>query len=147
MKCIFCDFISGKKKNNSNSFPFMILHESKYSISFLSIDFPAKEDGHTIVIPKKHYSSLENIPKAVLSDLINHVKLIVKILRKKHRGCNILLNDGKSAGQYIPHTHFHIVPRDEKDGIKIESWKKKYMSLKKFENLYKELKKEIRKNK
>jgi histidine triad (HIT) family protein len=32
-------------------------------------------------------------------------------------GFNILVNDGAAAGQVVPHTHFHIIPRSTKDGL------------------------------
>jgi len=38
-------------------------------------------------------------------------------------GINILQNNGKDAGQLVPHVHFHIIPRRPGDGIKIETWR------------------------
>ena len=128
MTCIFCEFVSGKRKKHLNGHPFTILNETTNTISFLVIDFPATEDGHIVVIPKKHFAYVEDTPNHILHELIDHASLISKVLRKTHEGCNILLNDGKSAGQWVLHVHFHIIPRDKGDNIKIEVWKRKKIS-------------------
>ena len=143
--CIFCDFITGKRKIQMNGLPFIPLKETKNTLSFLSMSFPEKEDGHILVIPKKHYVYVEDTPKNVRHELIDHTVLIAKTLRRTHEGCNILLNDGKSAGQCVFHMHYHIIPRDKGDEIKIEIWKNKKLSEKKFRELHKFIKKEIKK--
>lgn len=141
--CLFCEFISGERKKHTNGFPFKILKETKHSVSFLSIDFPNKEDGHILVVPKKHYATLEEVPKTILHDLIEHVALACEITKRRHDACNVLVNNGEESGQEIFHLHFHIVPRDEKDNIKIEVWKKEKMSVKNFNTLITKLKKEF----
>ena len=95
MKCIFCDFASRRRKKHNNGFPFKILDETANAVAFLSVDFPATENGHTLIIPKKHFENLEEVPKYLLSELINEVKKISKILRINHQGTNILINNGK----------------------------------------------------
>jgi len=144
MACVFCRFVQGKQKKNK-SYPFMILRETKNTLSFLSINFPQKEDGHVLVIPKKHFRNIEDIPKKILHDLIEHTTLIAKTLRKTHEGCNFLLRDGESAGQTVLHTHFHIIPRDKGDKIKMEIWKRKKMKKTDFIELNDKIKKEIKK--
>lgn len=144
MPCVFCDFVS-KKKTENHGYPVIFLKEAKNTVSFLSIDFPEKEDGHVLVIPKKHFPSLEDIPINIEHELIEHVSAISKVLRKTHKGCNVLLNDGRAAGQRVNHTHFHIIPRDKGDKIKIELWKKKKMSVDQFKKLHAKIRKEIEK--
>lgn len=147
MACIFCGFVSGKRKIQSKKYniPFIPLNKTKNTLSFLSIDFPEKEDGHVLVITKKHFANLEDIPKRILHELIEQVCLILKVLRKTHGGCNVLLNDGKSADQSVFHAHFHIIPRDKADNIKIEVWKRKKISLAKFKEINSYIKAEIKK--
>jgi len=144
MSCIFCDFVSGKRKKQVNGLPFLALHETENTISFLSMNFPEKEDGHVLVIPKKHYKYVEDIPKYIHHELTDHLIKLVKAIRKTHEGCNILLNDGKSAGQTVFHSHYHIVPRDMKDGIEIEVWKNRRVSEKEFRKINKYLIKRIK---
>ena len=33
------------------------------------------------------------------------------------QGCNVLVNQGKVAGQEVPHVHWHIIPRVASDGL------------------------------
>jgi len=144
MVCIFCEFISGKRKKHVNGMPFRILHKTQHSLAFLSVDFPATENGHTIVIPKKHFKSLEDIPNHILSNLVKEIKFVSKVLRQTNEGTNVLLNNGISAGQKIPHVHCHIIPRNKGDNIDLEYFKRKKMSLMDFTRLHNKLKQQFR---
>ena len=143
--CLFCEFISGVRKKHTNGLPFKILNETKHSISFLSIDFPKHSSGHILVVPKKHYENLEDIPKTLLHDISEHVARSCEILRKRHSACNVLLNNGKEAGQTIFHTHFHIIPRDHNDDVEIEVWKRRQMREEEFKKLISELRRDFKK--
>ncbi|MFH1174148.1 MAG: HIT family protein [archaeon] len=139
MPCVFCAFASGKRKKNTNGFPFIPLRETEKTLTFLATAFPAREDGHMLVIPKKHYNNITDIPPRLLAVLAQEVRLACAVLKKSHPGSNILLNNGSAAGQCIPHVHFHIIPRNRGDGIRIEVWKEKKLSEKKFVALSKKL--------
>ncbi len=143
--CLFCDFVSGNWKKHKNKFTFEKLFETNLTLSFLSIDFPSPKRIHVLVIPKKHYVNLQNCPKKVLHELIEHVTLISKSLRLENDGTNILLNDGRGAEQTIMHCHFHIVPRNKKDGIEIELWKRVNVSQTHYSKLNKKVKELIKK--
>jgi len=54
-------------------------------------------------------------------------KKISKAILKEAEGINIIQNNKAVAGQFVPHIHFHIIPRYKGDDIRIESWSpKKY---------------------
>ncbi|MFX1365154.1 MAG: HIT family protein [Promethearchaeota archaeon] len=113
--CIFCKIVE-------KEIPSKIVFENDLSIAFLDIAPISK--GHTIVIPKNHYSNLEDIPNNELTELYKIVKLIgIRIHQKLNiDGYNILQNNFKAAGQVVNHFHVHIIPRnldDEKFHIKI----------------------------
>jgi len=131
---LFLDFINGRK-TQMKGFPFMPLHETKNTIAFMSISIPQKEDGHILVIPKKRYTHLDAVPKPILAELIGTVTTVGKALRRTHGGYNVLLNNGRAAGQYVFHTHFHIIPRNRKDDIRIEVWKSKKLTFDEFVSL------------
>ncbi len=139
---LFSDFVNGLKSHR-NGYPFTTLYETKNTISFMSMDIPQKEDGHILVIPKKRYADLSEIPSHTLSEIINSIKKIGTSLSKNHGGYNVILNNGADAEQYIFHTHFHIIPRNYNDGIKIEVWKHKNISIEDFIKLNKKLVKQI----
>lgn len=146
MKCIFCEFISGSRKRHISGHPFEAINETKNTVCFMSKDIPVAEDGHLLIIPKKHYIYLEVLPKHILHELIDHVSFVTKILRKTNKGCNIFLNDGKSAGQHILHVHFHVIPRNKGDNIKIDVWKSKKIAKSEFMKLNKKIKSLIKNN-
>jgi histidine triad (HIT) family protein len=143
--CLFCDFVSGNWRKHKNEFAFEKLYETDKTLSFLSIDFPSPKRVHVLVIPKKHFVNLQDCPKSVLHELIEHVVLVSKALRLENGGTNILLNDGRTAEQTVMHTHFHLVPRNKKDGIEIELWKRVSISQASYSKLNKKVRKLIKK--
>jgi diadenosine tetraphosphate (Ap4A) HIT family hydrolase len=126
MKCIFCDFVSKKRRKHDNftiygkekstkirkSYDVISLAENKETFSFLTPP-DNKGESHILVIPKKHYEFLEEIPKKILSFLIEEVRRIVGIVRKNYGDCHVLLNNGKNAEQWVRHVHFHIIPKNK----------------------------------
>jgi len=141
---LFTDFVSGRKKH-ANGFPFITLYETPNTIAFMSISIPTKEDGHILIIPKKRFVHFQEIPAKVLSELIESVQKIGAVIGWEHQGYNVLLNNGRVAGQYIFHAHFHILPRDAHDHIGMEQWTTKRITAKDFRDLNYKLKKEIAK--
>jgi len=104
MSCIFC-------KITAKEIPNYTVYENDAALAFLDIHPCAP--GHTVVIPKKHYEKLEDVPAEDLAPLIEAVQKAVKKLKiaLKPEGFNIGLNNGEVAGQAVPHLHWHIFPR------------------------------------
>ena len=139
---LFSDFVAGKISHR-NGYPFITLDETPSSIAFMSIDIPYKEDGHILVIPKERHVDLSDIPDETLNELLGSIKRLGNALSVDHGGYNVLLNNGRDAGQYMMHSHFHIIPRREGDGILIESWKRPKISLEDFIELNEKLKRQM----
>lgn len=139
---LFSDFVAGKVSHR-NGYPFITLDETPSSIAFMSIDIPYKEDGHILVIPKERHVDLADIPKETLSDLLSSVKRLGSALTADHGGYNIILNNGRDAGQFMMHTHFHIIPRRSGDDIEIERWKRPPISRENFIELNEKLKRQM----
>lgn len=109
MDCLFCKIINGEV-------PAQIVYEDKSVLAFLDI-FPSNP-GHVLVVPKKHS---ENLLDASGEDLRSIISVAPKIAAAVLKGLdypafNLAVNNGKFAGQVIPHLHFHIIPRREGDG-------------------------------
>lgn len=139
---LFSDFVEGRVTHR-NGYPLITLHETPSSIAFMSVDIPQNEDGHVLVIPKTRYPNLSLIPDETLKDILASIKKIGDAINTTHGGYNVLLNNGLDAGQYMIHTHFHIIPRREGDGIKMEGWKHPEISREDFILLNEKLKREI----
>ena len=103
-KNIFEKIISGEIPANK-------IYEDENHIAILDI-FPF-EAGHTLVIPKKKYEKIFDMPEneylelqKIVYKISNHIKQKLNI-----ENLNIWQNNGKISGQEIPHIHIHIVPR------------------------------------
>jgi histidine triad (HIT) family protein len=79
-------------------------------------------EGHSLIISKKHFDMLLDLPNTLGSELLDCIKgTALRLINEcKAEGFNIMLNNGEVAGQIIKHVHFHILPRkkgDKKRGI------------------------------
>jgi histidine triad (HIT) family protein len=110
MDCIFCKIIAGE-------LPSAKVYEDKRIVAFLDIN-PVNK-GHTLIIPKDHYTNLSEIPSDLLKDLIIIAqKLSLPVMEAVGAdGFNLTINNGKVAGQLIDHAHFHIIPRFKNDNL------------------------------
>ena len=74
-------------------------------------------EGHTLIITKKHFDDLINLDEEISKKYFGAVKHVGKLLMEKYdcEGFNVVVNNGKSAGQVVGHVHFHILPRKEGD--------------------------------
>ena len=88
--------------------------------------FPVS-DGHTLIVPRRHLSSLWDLSAGELQAIWDLVSEVRALLSSKHSpdGFNIGVNDGEAAGQTIDHAHLHIIPRytgdvpDPRGGIRL----------------------------
>ena len=108
MDCIFCDIIEGKSEAE-------ILYQDENIISFL--DIRPVNYGHTLVVPKKHCDNFLSFTSDELNYLIKGLQHISRAVKEsvKADGFNIVVNNGKAAGQTVFHFHFHIIPRFAND--------------------------------
>ncbi len=75
--------------------------------------------GHVLVVPKEHYTILEQIPDFLAGHLFstaNRVSTAIFEMLRVH-GTNIIIENGIAAGQRIAHFAINIIPRSENDGI------------------------------
>ena len=102
--CIFCKALS--EQDN------LTLYKGKSTLVVMN-KFPYI-NGHLLVSPIKHISTLDQLSKSEMGNLLKTVEQSVGILKKAMTpdGFNVGLNLGKVAGAGVEeHLHFHIVPR------------------------------------
>ncbi len=97
--CIFC-------KIANKEIPTELIFETDDVVAFN--DLSPQAPVHILVIPKKHYESLNEVDDvALLGKLLSGVKEITKKLNiKEYR---TVINTGKEAGQAVFHIHLHIL--------------------------------------
>jgi diadenosine tetraphosphate (Ap4A) HIT family hydrolase len=73
--------------------------------------------GHCLVIPRRHVSSIFDLPSEEYMGYLQLVRTLKNLLSARHSpaGFNLAVNDGKAAGQTVEHAHIHLVPRYEGD--------------------------------
>lgn len=110
--CLFCKIIKGEISSYK-------VYEDENVFAILDIENDIY--GHTLVLPKKHYENLLDVPDRTLGKIMASIKKIGNhyVNDCGFDGYNVINNTGKSAEQSIMHLHFHILPRKENDGIKI----------------------------
>lgn len=106
-KCLFCSLLKQKtsKKN-------LVVYYSKHSLVMMN-RYPYN-NGHLMVVPKKHTRDFEGLTKAENEDLHETLRLSLRVIDKvyKPQGCNVGMNLGRAAGAGIDsHIHYHVVPR------------------------------------
>lgn len=105
--CILCN--RAKRDNDEEDY---ILFRGEHVFIIMNI-YPYN-NGHLMVAPYKHTSSIAEINDEEGKELFSAVKLGVKILKigLNPDGFNIGMNMGRVAGAGIEdHIHMHIVPR------------------------------------
>lgn len=113
--CIFCKIAKGEISHGT-------IYEDRYTVAFLDIKPAGKGGGHTLVIPKKHYETIADIPDDELAAVALTVKKVSVALLSMADGVNVVQNNKRAADQFVMHAHFHILPRRKGDGVTIGSW-------------------------
>ena len=101
---IFTDIIEGTK-------PGFIIFEDENHVAILD-KYPI-DMGHSLVIPKKPYEKIIDMPKTEVAELFSLVPQIANAILKATGAVafSIAQNNGKEAKQIVPHVHVHIIPR------------------------------------
>ena len=88
--------------------PSKVIYEDDVVISYLDIN--PDSNGHTLIIPKKHYTDLVDIDDATLSHIMSVARNLKKLLEDKLKidGLTLIQNNGDV--QEVKHYHLHLKP-------------------------------------
>ena len=88
-----------------------IIFEDEHHVVILD-KYPI-DTGHSLVIPKKPYEKITDMPKNEVAELFALVPEIANTILKATGAVafSIAQNNGKEAKQIVPHVHVHIIPR------------------------------------
>lgn len=111
-QCIFCQIAAGKVSSKK-------IYEDEHVVAVLDIN-PANP-GHILVITKKHYFVMPQIPDDETEYIGKISKQLSQALLKalKTEGTTVFIANGVAAGQRAQHFMMHIIPRKEGDGVGI----------------------------
>lgn len=109
MSCPFCRIAQGELFAH-------ILYADEAVMAFL--DAAPMAPGHALVVPRAHVERFVDLPEELAGQLFAVAVRVGRALEKALNapGFTVGLNDGRVAGQGVPHVHLHIVPRFAGDG-------------------------------
>ncbi len=99
--CLFC-------KIANKEIPAKVVYEDEIVMAYLDIN--PMHSGHTLIIPKKHFTDLVDIDE----ETVAHIIMVAKIIKKKlednigAKGVKLIQNNG--VLQDIKHYHMHVIP-------------------------------------
>jgi histidine triad (HIT) family protein len=108
--CIFCKIIKGE-------IPARKVFEDDKVLSILDL-YPSRK-GHMLIMPKEHYPVLPAVPK----ETVDYMFRIARGLSKAGKAAvvtdksTVFIANGGVAGQQSPHFLFHLIPRENGDGL------------------------------
>lgn len=119
-ECVFCKIVKGE-------LPSKKVYEDEEILGIMDIDPFC--DGHVLLIPKKHYIDMMDLPENVLARMNTISKDLVKKMMTKfnEKGMTISYNYGDK--QVVKHFHLHLLPNIDNRPVKeVEEMYQKLMS-------------------
>ena len=106
--CIFCRILQGDGEA-------AVAYEDDAHICIM--DRHPINPGHVLVVPKKHYATLFEMPPVDVGKLFILVAKVAKTIASVMNadGINIGQNNGIAARQRVFHVHVHVIPRYSQD--------------------------------
>ena len=108
-ECIFCAFPAQGAEHDPEN---LIVHRGEGCFVILN-KFPYT-NGHLMVAPFDHVSSLPELPTETTAEMMELAKQGMTILERTYapHGYNVGFNQGRVAGAGVEHhIHMHVVPR------------------------------------
>jgi histidine triad (HIT) family protein len=111
--CVVCSIPDSQERH-------YIVYQDKKFIAFLDIKPVFK--GHCLLSPKKHYSTLYDLPKKDLQGYFSILQRLGLAIEKVRDAQGTFIGINNKVSQSIPHLHTHVIPRSKDDGLKGFFW-------------------------
>lgn len=108
MRCQFCDLANGRETTN-------IVYQTSAISCFLDID--PINDGHTLIVPKKHVLDTEELDRETRVDVMNAIVLLSQSIKKIYQPDGITVMQNGGYFNDVNHYHMHVFPRYKNDGF------------------------------
>ncbi len=113
MECVFCAIAA-------EQLPAERIYEDEHFIVLLDI-FPLRP-AHVLIVSREHAPFLKDLSTAAADALLPLAQRIAAALRAAgygEQGINLLINDGPTSNQHVPHLHLHLIPRRNGDVMQL----------------------------
>lgn len=111
-ECIFCRIVAGTS-------PCQEIYRDDATLAFMDIH-PAN-DGHCLVIPKRHFENVFDMPPEAFGEVGSTVTKVARAVNEvlQPGGISLVQANGELAGQTVFHVHVHVLPRRAGDNLPI----------------------------
>jgi histidine triad (HIT) family protein len=111
--CVFCDIISYK-------IPADIVVSTPSWVSFLDVK-PVRK-GHVLIVPRYHIEHLGDLNHSQFTPMMDGVQGMMKAVMTAMKADGAFIATNTIVSQSVPHLHFHVIPRNFKDGLRGFFW-------------------------
>ena len=111
--CVFCRIVEGELSSP-------VVFEDELTLAFL--DHRPLFPGHVLLIPKKHFETLADLPAEWVPQLFSNVQMLSIAVEAAMEAEGTFVAMNNRVSQSVPHLHVHVVPRRRKDGLKGFFW-------------------------
>jgi histidine triad (HIT) family protein len=101
--CLFCKIVDKK-------IPAKLVQEDEHTVAFDDINPQAPV--HTLVIPKRHVSAIQDLnvgDESLLAQLLISCTNVAALKGLQESCYRLVANTGRDAGQTVFHLHFHVL--------------------------------------
>jgi histidine triad (HIT) family protein len=108
--CVFCKIVRGE-------IPSAVVLETDDAVAFL--DIRPVNKGHVLLVPRAHHADLSELPEPLASHVGSLLPRLCRAVKAATGadGLNVIVNNGRAAGQTVDHGHWHVIPRWHNDPV------------------------------
>lgn len=111
--CLFCKIVKGEISS------YTVYEDEKVKV-FLDIN--PNNDGHLLVIPKKHKANIYEMDDETLLYMLNIIRTkFATLLKDKLAIDGLTISQNNDYGQEVKHFHIHVIPRYKNDKFPLKS--------------------------
>ena len=101
MECTFCKIIN-------EDIPSYTIYEDDKVKAFLDIE--PDVNGHTLIVPKKHYMDITDLDNETLSHIFDVARYLKSLMETKLQITGLTLVQNNGDVQEVKHFHLHLKP-------------------------------------
>lgn len=109
-ECVFCRIIAGE-------IPSSRVLEADAAVAFL--DIRPVNHGHVLLVPREHHATLADLSDEAIAETAQLLPRLARAIQRATGadGLNLVVNNGRAAGQTVDHGHWHLIPRFKDDAV------------------------------
>ncbi|HEY0933867.1 MAG TPA: HIT family protein [Trebonia sp.] len=108
-QCAFCAIARGEAAAET-------VCETEHLLAFL--DIRPLFRGHTLLIPKTHLRLLSDLPAGLAAEFLVTAQRLERAVEDGLGAAGSMILVNNVVSQSVPHLHLHVIPRNQKDGLR-----------------------------